>query len=185
MQKGKIIACEVFKEEILRGLKIPSENCIFLPQELHRTPELLKNELQKQIDLLDQQGDLDCIYLGYGLCGNGVVGVKSSRSEIVIPNSMDCISILMGIQYSSNCKVDRTTSYFFSSGWIAFGSDAWKEYQRCLELFDHETSYWCTKEMIKYYETLILINNGMDSYQEDKVFVQMVSEFFSLNYKEV
>lgn len=185
MHKEKIIACEVFKEEFLKGLKMPSENCIFLPQELHRTPELLKNELQKQIDLLDQQGDLDCIYLGYGLCGNGVVGVKSIRSKIIIPNSMDCISVLMGFQCSTNCKVVRTTSYFFSSGWIAFGSDAWKEYQRCLKLFDHDTSYWCSKEMIKHYETFILINNGMASYFEDKAYVQKISKFFGVSYHEV
>lgn len=185
MQKEKIIACEVFKEEFLMGLKIPRENCIFLPQELHRTPDLLKDELQKQIDLLDQQGDLDCIYLGYGLCGNGVAGVKSSRSRIVIPNSEDCISVLLGLRHFSKCQVNRTTSYFLSSGWIAFGSDGWKEYQRCLGLFDHETAYWCTKEMIKYYEKFILINNGMASYLEDKVYVQKVSEFFGLNYEEV
>lgn len=185
MQKERIIACEVFKEELLKGLKIPRDNCIFLPQELHRTPELLKHELQKQIDLLDDQGDLDCIYLGYGLCGNGVAGIKSARSKIVIPNSEDCIAVLLGLPHSSQCKIKRTTSYFLSSGWIAFGSDGWKEYQRCLELFGHETAYWCTKEMIKYYETFILINNGMASYQEDKIYVQKVSEFFGLNYQEV
>lgn len=185
MQKEKIIACEVFKEEFLEGLKIPRENCIFLPQELHRTPDLLKDELQKQIDLLDQQGDLDCIYLGYGLCGNGVAGLKSSRSKIVIPNSEDCISVLLGLRHFSKCQVNRTTSYFLSSGWIAFGSDGWKEYQRCLELFDHETAYWATKEMIKNYEKFILINNDMASYLEDKVYVQKISEFFGLNYEEV
>jgi len=185
MQKQMIIACEVFKEEFLRGLKIPRENCIFLPQVLHRTPELLKLELQKQIDLLDQQGDLDCIYLGYGLCGNGVAGVKSIRSKIVIPNSEDCIGVLLGQRNSSQCNINKTTSYFLSSGWIAFGSDGWKEYQRCLELFDPETAYWCTKEMIKYYETFVLINNGMASYQEDRVYAQKVSQFFGLNYEEV
>lgn len=185
MQKEKIIACEVFKEEFLMGLKIPRENCIFLPQELHRTPDLLKDELQKQIDLLDQQGDLDCIYLGYGLCGNGVVGVKSSRSRIVIPNSEDCISVLMGLRHFNKCLVDKTASYFLSSGWIAFGSDGWKEYQRCLGLFDHDTSYWVTKEMIKHYEKFVLINNGMGSYIEDKVYVEMVSQFFGLQFEEV
>lgn len=185
MQKEKVIACEVFKEEFLRGLKIPQEKCIFLPQELHRTPDQLKEELQKQIDLLDQQGDLDCIYLGYGLCGNGVAGVKSKKSKIVIPNSEDCIAVLLGLRHSSKCQINRTSSYFFSSGWIAFGSDGWKEYGRCLDIFDHETAFWCTKEMIKHYEKFILINNGMESYHEDKAYVQMVSKFFSLHYEEV
>ncbi|HBV86132.1 MAG TPA: hypothetical protein DEF42_05655 [Desulfosporosinus sp.] len=185
MQKNKIIACEVFKEELLKGLEISLETCIFLPQELHRTPDLLKVELQKQIDLLDQQGDLDCIYLGYGLCGNGVVGLKSSQSKIIIPKSEDCISVLLGLRHASKCHVNRTTSYFLSAGWIAYGSDGWKEYQRCLELFDHETAYWCIKEMIKYYETFILINNGMASYLNDQVYVQKMSKFFGLNYEEV
>lgn len=185
MQNGKVIACEVFKEEFLLGLQIPPENCIFLPQELHRTPDLLKVKLQEQIDLLDQQGDLDCIYLGYGLCGNGVTGVKSSHSKIVIPNSEDCICVLLGLRHFGKCQINRTISYFLSTGWIAFGSDGWKEYQRCLGLFDHETAYWCIKEMIKHYEKFILINNGMESYHRDRVYAQKVSEFFNLGYEEV
>lgn len=168
MQEKNIIACEVFKEELLRGLKVPQENCVFLPQGLHRTPDLLNKELQMQIDLLDEEGKTEHIYIGYGSCGNGVVGVRFRRSRLVIPNSEDCIPILRGLNYAGNGrKINRTTSYYLSPGWITYGSDAWKEYQRCLEIFDQETAYWCTKEMIKNYRDFTLIDNGMPSYQDD------------------
>lgn len=186
MQDKKIIACEVLKEELLKGLNIPQEKCIFLPQGLHRTPDLLNQELQKQIDRLDEEGKTDCIYLGFGLCGNGLAGVYSRRSRLVVPDSEDCIPLLHGLKYASNGeKIDRATSYYLSPGWIAYGSDAWKEYQRCLELFDQDTAYWCTKEMIRNYRKFTLINNGMPSYPQDREYTRKVTEFYGLEYEEV
>ncbi|MDA8228001.1 MAG: DUF1638 domain-containing protein [Desulfitobacterium hafniense] len=186
MQRERIIACEVFKDELLKGLKLPEEKCIFLPQGLHRTPEVLNQELQKQIALLDLEGKTDCIYLGYGLCGNGLAGICSRRSRLVVPNSEDCIPVLHGLKYAVESeKINRTSSYYLSSGWIAYGSDAWKEYQRCLEIFDHETSYWCTKEMIKNYQRFTLINNGMPSYPRDLEYTRKMTEFYGMEYEEV
>lgn len=186
MADYRVIACEVFEQEILNGLHLPPEKCIFLAQGLHRTPDLLKTELQKQIDLLDEQGGVDCIYLGYGLCGNGVAGVCSRVSKLVIPDSEDCIPVLHGLSCAGGRQaVDRTMSYYLSAGWIAYGSDAWKEYQRCLAIFDHETAYWCTKEMIKHYRKFTLIDTGIPSYPEDQAYTRRISEFFSMEYGEV
>lgn len=186
MADYRVIACEVFEQEILNGLHLSPKKCIFLPQGLHRTPDLLKTELQKQIDLLDGQGGVDCIYLGYGLCGNGVAGVRSRRSKLAIPDSEDCIPVLHGLRCARGRQpVERTMSYYLSAGWIAYGSDGWKEYQRCLDLFDQETAYWCTKEMIKHYRKFTLIDTGMSTYPEDQAYTRKISGFFSMEYDEV
>ncbi len=181
MADYRVIACEVFKEELLLGLSVPAEKCLFLPQGLHRTPDQLGVELQKAIDQLDEEGGIDRIYLGYGLCGNGVAGVKSCRSRLVIPDSEDCIPVLHGLPgVGQGRAIDRITSYYLSHGWIAYGKDGWKEYERCLTIFDQETAYWCVKEMLKHYKRFTLIDTGMLSHAEDQAYTHKVSTFFGL-----
>src|SRR5512133_2415672 len=86
-----VLACKVIEDE-LRPLLAPNVEFRSVEQGLHRHPEKLQESLQQEIDSIDA----DEILLGYGLCGKGVVGLKSSVARLVVPRVDDCISLLLG-----------------------------------------------------------------------------------------
>ncbi|MDR1915511.1 MAG: DUF1638 domain-containing protein [Synergistaceae bacterium] len=106
----KLLACKVFFREISLIASV-CENYLdvtYIRQGLHDTPNLLKESLQREIDGIDSGSDLhsskfeysnkdfDAILLGYGLCGNGVVGLSSKKYTLVVPRAHDCVTLFLG-----------------------------------------------------------------------------------------
>ena len=123
----KLLACKVLQREISM-LIAQSEHFIdvtYIRQDFHDTPQLLQVTLQEEIDKLDADDDkyscnkpIDAILLGYGLCSNGVTGLKSSRHKLVIPKAHDCITFLLGSRKAYNHHfVNSPGTYWYSIGW--------------------------------------------------------------------
>lgn len=149
------IGCMVLNREIsLEASR--SENCIrswWLRQDFHNTPEKLKQELQKTVDVIEEeQGYLpdgkkfDYICLGYGLCSDSVVGIESRSIPLVIPKCDDCLSLFLG-----SCEKYRELfemypgTYWYNPGWIetAFtpSEQSYKElYKKYTELYGEENA---------------------------------------------
>jgi len=102
-----IIACRILSRE-LGFLAAQSQNQVditWVGRGLHNTPENLRRHLSHTVDDLYRQlaeGELehrpDYIVLGYGLCSNGVIGVRCRDIPIVVPRTDDCIALFMGSQ---------------------------------------------------------------------------------------
>ncbi len=90
-----IIACGSIKPE-LENFKDDDKNIVtrYLPQNLHRTPHKMKDIIQKVVEKAEEESEN--IILGYGLCSNGVVGVKAPRQGLYIPRVHDCIALYLG-----------------------------------------------------------------------------------------
>lgn len=119
-KKFKVISCEILFRELCYCSSI-SKNIIdieFLPKGLHDIgAEKMLNTLQDKINQVED-GKYDAILLGYALCNNGVVGLKS-HTDLVIPRAHDCITLLLGskekyLEYHSK----NPGTYFKSTGWI-------------------------------------------------------------------
>lgn len=94
--KDIAIVCDVMKDEFER-LKKEGRNgidYIFVEQYLHNTPDRMRERLQQEIDRVGNE--YNNIVLIYGLCSNGVVGLRSDKHKIIIPRIDDCISIFLG-----------------------------------------------------------------------------------------
>ncbi|MGI6778945.1 MAG: DUF1638 domain-containing protein [Acetivibrionales bacterium] len=122
----KLICCEVFMR--MACLAIAHTPHIIDPEftELgaHEDPEKLRDDLQKRVDKADACGKYDAILLGYGLCGNGTVGIKAGTVPLVIPRAHDCCTIFLGskdkfIEYFK----DNLSSEWSSVGYMERGSD--------------------------------------------------------------
>jgi len=127
--KNIAIVCDVMKDEFTR-YKNDTDNsleCVFLEQHLHNTPDVMNKKLQEVIDGVD--GNYDKILLGYGLCSNGVVNLKSEKHEIIIPKVDDCISLFLGSRekYIEEFRKDPAT-YYLCRGWIEYGGDPYRGY---------------------------------------------------------
>ena len=98
-------------------------------QGLHDTPVKLTRMVQEQIDRLEQYLDQrmvkhppQAIVLGYGLCSNGVAGLKARGIPLVVPRTDDCIAIFLGSQRRYLEAFHRYPgTYWINNGWLEHG----------------------------------------------------------------
>ena len=128
MKKGngplhlKVLACEVAAREIYL-CAARSANTVsveLLTQGLHDNSDTMRAELQQHIDAVDCSR-FDAILLGYGLCNNGIVGLRAPAIELVVPRAHDCITLLLGSKerYAEEFEA-RPGTYYYSSGWLEY-----------------------------------------------------------------
>lgn len=97
MSRYLCVTCEVFARP-LYSIAAASPNVIdiqLMPRSLHDEPTRMRSKLQKKIDFMEDRG-YEPVLLGYGLCGNGTVGLQARSVPIVIPRVHDCVAMLLG-----------------------------------------------------------------------------------------
>jgi len=126
----KVIACDVLNREIsfLSSQSRCYVDVSFIHQGLHSTPDKLRTFLQQEIDKANEEFQYnyhstaphyDFIILAYGLCSNGITGLKSGKIPLVVPRAHDCMTLLFGSKEKYKEYFDANPgTYWFSSGWI-------------------------------------------------------------------
>ena len=119
-KRYRVIACEIYFREICK-LASECENLLdieFLRKGLHDIEtKAMQAELQKAIDDTEP-GKYDAILLAYGRCNNGVAGLYTKDSPLVIPRSHDCIGVFMGGCSKYREYFDQHPGTFYrTSGW--------------------------------------------------------------------
>jgi N-methylhydantoinase A/oxoprolinase/acetone carboxylase beta subunit len=115
-----LIACGVLAIDLKRiaaklGIDIYA---VYLQGGLHNNPSLLREKLQAAIDEMSQVEGLDRIVIGYGLCGNGAVGIHSAGVPLVIPRVHDCIALFLGSDEKYKQQFAKYPgTYYISAGW--------------------------------------------------------------------
>lgn len=197
--KNMAIVCDVMKDEFMKYKENKENNidCIFIEQHLHNTPDVMTVKLQEAIDSVNK--NYDKILLGYGLCSNGVVGLKSEKHEILIPKVDDCISLFLGSKkrYLEEFKKDPAT-YYLCRGWIEYGGDPYRGYlvwtgqenkipaswirtgQKDIygRRYDNEMAKFLFVEMMKNYTQVTLIDND-DLEEIHKEYTKDMVDFMS------
>ena len=87
----KVIACEVLTREFcLCAASSPHVvDLEFTQKDAHENSAALRGLIQEKIDGASE-GQYDAILLGYGLCGNGTVGLVARSTQLVLPRAHDC-----------------------------------------------------------------------------------------------
>lgn len=166
----RVIACETIRNEIMqascvelgsaasRGQTPVRISQVFLEHGLHRTPSLMRDRLQEHVD---SAADCDVVVLGYGLCSNGVVGVRARDCPIVVPRAHDCVALLLGSRdaYSREFSSEPGT-YYLTPGWIDYGGDPLKVYREYLNSHGAATALWLTREATRNYARVAYIETG-------------------------
>ena len=116
-----IIACEIVYREINYCIS-QSENMVdarFMKKGLHDIGcEKMSEFLQEEIASIPRNG-YDAILLGYALCNNGIVNLRSEHAPLVVPKAHDCITLLMGSKERYKAYMDKHPgTYFRSTGWL-------------------------------------------------------------------
>lgn len=123
----KLIGCDVLYRELCAAVaRSPHQVDVqFLPKGLHDLGgTIMCKRMQEEVDAVDASV-YQAILLGYGLCGNGLVGLEARKIPLVLPRAHDCITIFLGDRqryldyFNSHPGV-----YFKTSGWIERGGSS-------------------------------------------------------------
>jgi len=118
----KVIACEIAAREIYHcaAQSLNTVSIDLLTQGLHDNSDVMRQTLQGRLDGLDAS-KFDAVLHGYGLCNNGIVGLRAPAVEMVVPRAHDCITFLLGSKERYASEFDnRPGTYYFSSGWLEY-----------------------------------------------------------------
>lgn len=163
-----ILACRTLIEEITRaveetGVDYPVK---WVESGLHLYPDRLGSALQREVDSLD---NVDTVIVGYGLCGNALLGLKASGARLVIPRVDDCISLLLG-SYRKRIGLAREMgTYFLTRGWLENESNIILDYDRCMERYGEARTKKVFKTILTHYHRLALIDTGTYDLDDDYI----------------
>jgi hypothetical protein len=183
-QKYRVIACSIMKEELLR-LSGEGISFVFLEQSLHRTPQKMPPAIQEEINKADHL-DLDFLVLGYGLCSNGIVGVKAGRRPLVIPRAHDCISLFLGSceRYREEQEKEPGT-YYLTRGWIEEGKSPLGIFDEYCQRYKKETAEWVIREELRNYTRIAMVDSGIGLSEKHREHARENARFFNLKYQEI
>jgi hypothetical protein len=181
-ERCKLIACAAVIEEMLPFIP-PRMSYEVLDFGFHTDPKLLKKSLQNAIN--SSAADIETILLGYGLCSQAVVGLRSGSRTLIIPRVDDCIAIFLGsaAEYQKQCHIVPGT-YYLTKGWIESGDTPFSEYDILVKQYGERTAKRIINQILKNYTRLVFINTGnnLKYYREH---ARSMAERFNLRYEEI
>ena len=179
-----VLSCEVMEQEI-RKIQNGRGDCKLLDYGLHRTPENMTQALQVEIDRASKL-KYDHIILGYGLCSNGILGLRVSKQPIVIPRVHDCISLFLGSSKSYQQQMfSHPGTYYLTPGWIEKGETPLSKYENYCRSYDRETALWVLKEEMKSYTRIALIDSGLVGLDPYRSYARKNADFLGIQYEEL
>jgi hypothetical protein len=183
-QKSLVIACNITKEELLH-VQSDGASIIFLEQSLHRTPQKMKGAIQEEIDKTETW-DGDQIVLAYGLCSNGILGVRANRLPLLIPKVHDCISLFLGsnARYMEEHQREPGT-YYLTKGWIEEKKSPLGIFEEYCQRYGKETAEWAIREELKNYTRIALVESELGMEETHRQHARENARFLSLKYEEI
>jgi len=182
-----VIACMVFQNLLERYLPEHLNGQVsFMDYGLHRVPANLTWTVQGAIDSVEVPS---LIVLGYGLCGNGLNGIKAGEHTLLVPRADDCIAILLGSHDDYIREFESVPgTYYLSKGWLESGSNPLKEYQEYLQKYGEESAQWIMDQQYQHYERLVLVAHNqedLEKYRPQALEVAKYCERWGMRYEEI
>ncbi len=202
--KIALIGCAVLMRQV--SFLVASSKSIvhtyFLEQGLHETPEKLRDEIQKTIEHIEQVQlnftkyvqKYDAIVLAYGLCSNGILGLRAKTLPLIVPRCDDCIALFLGSQekyldiFNSNNGI-----YWYNKAWCENTAMPSKElyekyYAEYTEQYDEDTANYlmqATHGWRENYENVYFIKSAVFDDNAEQNTTKQICKDFNWNYIEV
>jgi hypothetical protein len=182
-----VLACRVFQDLFERYVHSGTiQRFIYLDYGLHNYPRKLNEAVQEALDALPEAS---LVILGYGLCGNGLNGVRSGRHTLLIPRADDCIAIFLGSyeRYRREFTKESAT-YYLTKGWLESGSNPLKEYRGYVERYGAAKADWLMDQMYRNYKRLALVAHSredLEAYRGQAQEVARYCERWGMRYEEI
>jgi hypothetical protein len=181
------LSCRIFETLLARHLPAGLKDRVtFLDYGLHRVPKKLTKSVQSAIDAIPTPS---LIVLGYGMCGNGLLGIQAGIHTLLMPRTEDCIAIFLGSDESYRAEFNaHPGSYYLTGGWLEAGSDPLKEYETYLPKYGQKTTDFVMDTQYKNYTRLALVGHSeedLSTYRERALRVAEYCQRWNMSYHEI
>ncbi len=187
-EKWLILSCGMLADELQEACRIC--NCdipiIWMKRALHNRPQYLKDGIQK---VIDEHQEYDQILLTYGLCGNGILGIKSEHTGLVIPKFHDCIhQLLQNVDKGTGngnelWKNNSSTGHIYlTRSWTLDEESIYHQSQRILKQYGREQGNEILKQIYGSYTDIDIIDT--DCYDVNPI-LEYAQKAASLNQMKV
>ncbi len=183
-----IIACGSLNPELeIIASGLDDVQVIFLEQNLHRAPQNMKAEIQKELDRVTGDEHINEVILGYGLCSGGIVEVKAPVQGLFIPKVHDCIALMMGERNTYHSFFNKQPgTYHLTESWIENEKDPLglleNEYT---ERVGREMAEYAIQEELKNYTHISFINTGMRNEEKYRKRARENAAYFKKEFIEI
>lgn len=152
-----IVACQTIRDEVNlaiaeTGVSYP---VLWVESGLHNFPDRLGHRIQEEINKLE---NVETILLAFGYCGNSLLGITSTRAQLIIPRVDDCISLLLGSSKRRQNLNKEVGTYFLTKGWMENEHSLVSEYERCINRYGKDKALRVMKMMLNNYHRLVVID---------------------------
>jgi hypothetical protein len=182
-----VISCQVL-QDLLADL-LPeglAQQVMFMDYGLHRVPAKMTIALQEALEGLEEPS---LVILGYGLCGNGLKGLKAGRHTLLVPRVDDCIALLLGSYRAYMREFQEIPgTYYLSKGWLESGSHPLLEYEEYVPKYGEKEAMWIMDQQYQHYERLVLVAHKESDLEAYRAQAQKVAAFcarWSMRYEEI
>ena len=154
----KLIACPAVLGELAEGAT-DGVDTHKLEAQLHLNPERLKAALQAAVAEADKPGAT--IVLGYGLCSNSVLGLKTRHATLVVPRVDDCIAMMLGSNEAfaaENAK--EPGSYYVAKAYLDECDTIVSEHEKLIEKRGAERAEKMMRLLLQHYTRIVVIDTG-------------------------
>jgi hypothetical protein len=182
-----VLACQVFQDLFERFVKDDQiQKFIYLDYGLHSVPRKLTQAVQEALDNLVEPS---LVILGYGLCGNGLNGIRAGNHTLLIARADDCIAILLGSyeRYQHEFKSESAT-YYLTKGWLESGSNPLQEYQEYVKKYGLAKANWLIDSLYHNYRRVVLVAHSqadLEAYRDRAQEVAKFCERWGMIYQEI
>lgn len=181
-----MLGCRML-EPLLTPLLDPASPTSFLDYGLHARPTEMQPALQERLDALPEPAT---VIIGYGLCGNGVVGLSAGRHTLVLPKVHDCVAMVMGSHqaYLDDFRSNPGT-YYLTRGWLDIGEDPLHEYKRIVKRRGREFAERVIGSLYGGYRRICLLAFSSEEIDEIRPraapIVEFCQERWGVSYDEI
>lgn len=183
--KNMLLACKTMQAEIeqILGLKGSIFDHIeWIESGLHNVAERLRKEIQ---DRLSEIRETDRVVMGFGACGNALVGITAGDFEIILPKTDDCISIMLGSYKRKKAIMKQGETYFLTRGWFEGESNIYKEYLFTVEKYGKEMAGIIYEDILGQYKNLGVIDTKTYDYENFLNETKVIAEELHLHQLEI
>jgi hypothetical protein len=190
----KLIACEVFYREVCLSVATSPHrvDLEFTEKNAHERSDALRAIVQSRIDAAEAGSvAYDAILLGFGLCGNSVLGVSAAKTRLVMPRAHDCCTIFLGsrkvfkehfaanpsLPFSSVGYMERGTSWIHDASAILVPGLN-KQFEEYVALYGEENAKYIMETLTSSQE------QALTDAKDDRVVFVDVPELAHLGFAE-
>ena len=179
----RLIACPAVLGELADGA-LNDVDCRHLEAQLHVSPERLKAALRAAVAEADRPGAT--IVIGYGLCSNAVLGLKTEHATLTVPRVDDCIAMMLGSNAAFAAESEKAPgTYYVAKAYLEECDTILTEHEKLVEKRGVERAEKMMRLLLAHYTRIALIDTGRYDLAPYRARVAEFAARFDLAVEEV